>query len=151
MIADARASDAAAHQSGQAELAATEREQARTGATINRYLAAFENGSLDPEDLADRLAQLRTRTRQLAARRDELVSQVVAEPAIPPPAVLCEVAGHIDQIMAAGSHSQRNRDANHDLVVEAEPLPMYLARSGQLSAARQATHGSPASRAPERR
>ncbi len=28
----------------------------KTGEAIDRHLTAFENGSLDPEDLADRLA-----------------------------------------------------------------------------------------------
>jgi site-specific DNA recombinase len=106
-ISAARASCAAAHDGRRAEIAATDRELARTGAAIDRYLAAFENGTLDPEDLTDRLAQLKARTRQLAARRDELASQVDAEPAIPSPATLREVAGHIDQIIAAGSHSER--------------------------------------------
>ncbi len=34
-----------------------EHELARTGAAIDRYLTAFENGTLDPEDLAGRLTQ----------------------------------------------------------------------------------------------
>jgi site-specific DNA recombinase len=111
LIADAIAAAQAAHAADQdarrGELAATEHEQAKTGAAIDRYLAASENGTLDPEDLADRLAQLKARSQQLAARRDELASQADSEAAIPPPAMLREVAGHIDQIIAAGSHSQR--------------------------------------------
>lgn len=45
------------------------------------------------------------RTRQLTARRDELDAKLDAEPAMPPPDTLREIAGHIDQIIAAGSHS----------------------------------------------
>jgi site-specific DNA recombinase len=106
-IAAARASHAAAHRGGSAELAATEHELARTGAATDRYLAAFENGTLHPEDLADRLAALNARTRQLTARRDELASQLDAEPVLPPSATLIEVANQIDQIIASGTHSQR--------------------------------------------
>jgi site-specific DNA recombinase len=106
-VTKAHEQHAADHDSRRDELTVTDRELARTGAAIERYLAAFENGTLDPEDLGDRLARLKGRSRQLAARRDELASQVDAEPAMPPPATLREVAGHIDQIIAAGSHSQR--------------------------------------------
>ena len=106
-VTKAHEQHAADHDSRRDELTVTDCELARTGAAIERYLAAFENGTLDPEDLADRLARLKGRSRQLAARRDELASQVDAEPAMPPPATLREVAGHIDQIIAAGSHSQR--------------------------------------------
>ena len=65
-----------------AELAAAERELAKTSAAIDRYLAAFENGTLDPEDLAGRLAQLKARSAQLRARRDELAAHLAAVPAV---------------------------------------------------------------------
>jgi site-specific DNA recombinase len=106
-IAAARASHAAAHQGRSAELAATQHELARTGAATDRYLTAFENGTLHPEDLAGRLAALKARTRQLKARRDELASQIDAEPVVPPSTTLTEVANHIDQVIASGTHSQR--------------------------------------------
>jgi site-specific DNA recombinase len=50
--AQAQASHAASADCRRAELAAAEHELARTSAAADRYLAAFENGSLDPEDLA---------------------------------------------------------------------------------------------------
>ncbi len=103
----AQASHTAEIDTRRGELAATERELARADAAIGRYLTAFENGTLDPEDLAGRLAQLKAKTRQLTARRDELASQLDAEPAMPRPATLRDIADHIDQIIAAGSHSQR--------------------------------------------
>jgi site-specific DNA recombinase len=106
-IAKAQASHTAEHRTRRAELAATERELARTGAAIDRYLTAFENSALDPEDLVGRLAQLKARTRQLDVRRDQLASQLDAEPAILPPATLREVADRIDQVIGSGSHNQR--------------------------------------------
>jgi site-specific DNA recombinase len=105
-IAAARDSHAADQHGRHGELAATEHELARTGAAINRYLAAFENGTLDPEDLASRLAQLKARTRQLTTRRDELASQLDTALVVPPSATLIEVASHIDQVIASGTHSQ---------------------------------------------
>ena len=68
------------------ELAATEHEMARTGAAIDRYLTAFENGTLDPEDLAGRLAQLKNRSRRKP--RGVPCSQVKSPPlprCCPPP------------------------------------------------------------------
>ncbi len=85
-IAQAQARHAAAQNGHRAELADAERELARTSAAIDRYLTAFENGTLDPEDLAPRLAQLKTRSAQLRARRDELAGQVAAaQPRRQPP------------------------------------------------------------------
>jgi site-specific DNA recombinase len=111
LIADAITASQANHAAGYevrlAEQATTERELARTRAAIDRSLTAFENGTLDPEDLAGRLVQLKARTRQLATRRDELASELDAEPVMPPPATLSQVADYIDRIIAAGSHSQR--------------------------------------------
>jgi site-specific DNA recombinase len=183
-IAAAQASHAAADEGRRAELAATEHELARTGAAIDRYLAAFENGALDPEDLAGRLAQLKARSHQLRARRDELASELTDVPAAPPPATLRQVADHVDEIIGAGTHTQRkalietlvaqvkitrsdrivpvfripqatehvgmsevsrvramtnlvgrtHHDANHDLVVAGDLLPIRLRWSGTRKA-----------------
>jgi site-specific DNA recombinase len=111
LIADALAQAHAAHTAGQdarrAELSAAEHDLARTSAAIDRYLTAFENGTLDPEDLAGRLAQLKARSAQLRARRDDLAEQVAAVPGTPPAATLRQVADRIADIVASGSHSQR--------------------------------------------
>jgi Recombinase/Recombinase zinc beta ribbon domain len=73
LIADAITAAQACHAAGQdgrrAELAVTDHELARTGAAIDRYLAAFENGTLDPEDLASRLAQLKARSAQMRPQK----------------------------------------------------------------------------------
>ncbi len=106
-ITAAQASYAAEQDGRRAELAAAEHDLARTSAAIDRYLAAFEDGTLDPEDLAVRLAQLKARSGQLRSRRDELADQVAAAPTAPPAATLRQVAEHIADIVASGSHSQR--------------------------------------------
>jgi site-specific DNA recombinase len=106
-ITQAQAGHAATKDGHRAELAAAEHEMTKTGAAIDRYLAAFENGTLHPEDLADRLAQLRARSAQLRARRDELAEQVATVPTAPPALALRQVADHIADIVASGSHSQR--------------------------------------------
>jgi site-specific DNA recombinase len=106
-IAQAQASHAASADRRRAELAAAEHELARTSAATNRYLIAFENGSLDPEDLSPRLAQLKARTAQLNARRDELAAQIAAAPTAPPAATRLQIAGHIDDIIRSGTENQR--------------------------------------------
>ena len=106
-ITAAQASHAAAQDGRRAELAATEHDLARTARAIDRYLAAFENGTLDPEDLADRLAQLKARSCQLRARRDELAGDVAAIPTAPPATALRRVADHVADIVASGSRTQR--------------------------------------------
>jgi site-specific DNA recombinase len=91
-IAQALASHAASADDKRAELAGAEHELGRTSAATDRYLAAFENGTLDPEDLAPRLAHLKARTAQLHARHDELTAQI---------------AEHIDDIIRSGTQNQR--------------------------------------------
>ena len=72
LIADAITAAQASHTTAQnghrAELAIADQQLARTAAAIDRYLAAFENGTLDPEDLAGRLAQLKARSAQRPPR-----------------------------------------------------------------------------------
>ena len=52
-----------------AELTAVEKEITRTGTAIDRYLTAFENSTLDPALLQDRLTALRAKTNNAPARR----------------------------------------------------------------------------------
>jgi site-specific DNA recombinase len=106
-ITQAQASYAAGQDGRRAELTAAEHDLARTGTAIDRYLAAFENGTLDPEDLAPRLAQLRGRSAQLRARRDDLVARITAAPTVPAGATLRQVAEHVDDILRSGTDKQR--------------------------------------------
>ena len=130
LIADAIAAAQAAHAADQdarrGELAATERELARTGAAIDRYLTAFENGTLDLEDLAGRLAQLKNTSRQQAARRAVLAGQLASAPAMPPPAALRQVADHVSEVIIAGSHNQRKA------LIEALVAQVEIAGPGRI-------------------
>ncbi len=106
-IARAQASHAASADGKRAELAAVERELAKTSAATDRYLAAFENGTLDPEDVAPRLAHLKGRTAQLNARHDELAGQIAWAPTAPPAATLLRIAEHLDDVIRSGTQNQR--------------------------------------------
>ncbi len=89
-----------------AELATITTELAKAQQATDRYLNAFENGTLAPELLAGRLSELRTKTTQLATRRDQLTDTLANEPTAPEPATLDGIADHITEIIATGTRTQ---------------------------------------------
>ncbi len=111
LIADAVAEAQRQHHAGQdtqqAELASVEAKIAETNGKIDRYLTAFENGTIDEELVGQRLAELRATSKQLAARRDELAAALDAEPAAPDTATLTEVAEHITHVIDSGTDQTR--------------------------------------------
>ena len=134
LIADAvtaaQASHRVADDARHSELAAVDHELSTTSSAVDRYLSAFENGTLEPEDVAGRLAALKTRAQQLRAHRDELVSQLAEMPTAPPPATLQQVASHIDEINGSGSHRQRKAlvealIAQVKITGPGRPLPVF--------------------------
>ncbi|WP_434450087.1 recombinase family protein [Lentzea sp. E54] len=110
LIADAIAHQQKQHQAANAdrhaELAAVDNEIAKTGQSIDRYLIAFERGTMDEELVADRLTGLRVKTTQLRTRRDALGIALDDQPAAPEPATLSAVADHIAEIITSGTHNQ---------------------------------------------
>jgi site-specific DNA recombinase len=94
--------------SQQSELDIVDKQLATTNAAMDRYLTAFENGTLDDALLAERLAGLRVKAKQLVRRRDELTEALAAAPVQPTPADLNEVADYITEIIATGErhHAQ---------------------------------------------
>lgn len=96
----------AAHADRHAELATVENEMTKTGVAIDRYLTAFERGTMDEELVADRLTELRAKSKQLRVRRDELTLALDDEPAMPEPATLAAVADQIAEMITNGSHNQ---------------------------------------------
>lgn len=111
LIADAVTDAQHQHHSGQnaqqAELAATKAKITDTNTKIDRYLTAFENGTMDEELIGDRLRELRATARQLAHRRDELTATLDAAPTGPDPATLTEIADHITTLIDTGRDHTR--------------------------------------------
>ncbi|GAA4884649.1 recombinase family protein [Saccharopolyspora cebuensis] len=97
----------AGHADRHAELAAVDTEMNKVNAAIDRYLSAFERGTLDEEMVADRLPALREQTKQLRARRDELAAALDEQPTAPDATTLTEVADHINEIITDGTANQR--------------------------------------------
>ena len=105
-ITAAQAQHRAAHAHRHAELAAVDNEITKTSQAIDRYLTAFERGTISEDLVAGRLTDLRAKTRQLRIRRDELTHTLDSEPAAPQPATLATVADRITEIIASGTHNQ---------------------------------------------
>lgn len=106
-IADAHQQYIHAHAGQQAELDAVNAELAKTNAALDRYLTAFEHGTLDEDDLAERLAPLRGKSKQLRHRRDELADALSATLEAVPAAHLESVADSVTQIINSGTDTMR--------------------------------------------
>ncbi len=89
------------------ELTTIETELTQTDQAIDRYLGAFERGTLDEETLATRLEALRTRQRQLRHRQAELTEEIDDEPVMPARSTLRAVVKHIEMIIETGDDLRR--------------------------------------------
>ena len=111
LIADAveqtRLHQRVAHDDRRTELDTVTADLAQIRQAIDRYLVAFEHGTLDETLVAERLRALQDTTRALAARRDELTAALDDGPVAPDPATLDQIADHLDQVIATGTPNQR--------------------------------------------
>ena len=111
LIADAVARAQRRHRDARSdltsELTALETELTQTDQAIDRYLGAFERGTLDEEVLATRLEILRTRQKQLCHRQAELTEEIDDEPVMPARSTLRAVVKHIETIIKTGDDLQR--------------------------------------------
>ncbi|WP_131747652.1 recombinase zinc beta ribbon domain-containing protein [Frankia sp. Cppng1_Ct_nod] len=89
------------------ELTAIETELTQTDQAIDRYLGAFERGTLDEEILAARLEALRTKQKQLRHRQAELADEIDDEPVMPARSALRAVVQHIETIIESGDDLRR--------------------------------------------
>ncbi|MBT8225768.1 MAG: hypothetical protein KJO75_09760, partial [Dactylosporangium sp.] len=83
------------------ELAAVETELTRTNDAIDRYLTAFENGTMPEQTCGPRISALADKTKQLTRRRDELTLLLAETPTIgtPDPAHCQALRDHIHDIL----------------------------------------------------
>ncbi|MGY2116465.1 zinc ribbon domain-containing protein [Nocardia gipuzkoensis] len=75
----------AGHDAHHAELAAINTKISDIDTKIDRYLTAFENGTMDEQLIGDRLNGLRATHRQLVHSRDELTATLDTAPTGPDP------------------------------------------------------------------
>jgi hypothetical protein len=74
---------------------------------MDHYLTAFERGTLDEDDLAERLVSLRGKGKQLRHRRAELADTLTAKLQTVPPAHLERIADSVTEIIDAGVVTMR--------------------------------------------
>jgi site-specific DNA recombinase len=118
------------------ELTATDAELAKTEAAVERYMHAFEAGTLTADIFAERVRELGTKAKLLRARQAEL-AEVAADASAPLPS-LDEVETLRDQLQAvalSGPGTVRKAVAQafvHSLTVEARDkiLPKFEIRRG---------------------
>ena len=74
---------------------------------IDRYHAAFENGTMDDATAGQRLKSLHGQVAQLAIRADELTEALSDEPAPPPPGVIEDLQEYLADAIASGTPAER--------------------------------------------
>lgn len=95
------------HAHRRAEFATTETEITTARAAIDRYLIAFEKGTMNDTTCAARIAALETRLVQLEADRDRLNDLINTAPTGPTPQVIDSLRRQIRTIKTSGTPAQR--------------------------------------------
>ncbi len=95
------------YDSRQDELDTVNAEISKVIAKIDRYLDAFEDGTLEPADLKERLTALRETKQSLQDRRDGLMVELSEQPVMPDTATLTDVSDHINDVIRAGNITQQ--------------------------------------------
>ena len=84
LIADALAEADVAEEKGRDEieerLVSVRQQQAGARRALDRYFAAFEEGSLSPSDCQERIGMLKTRIEALEAEERQLAQEATCEP-----------------------------------------------------------------------
>jgi site-specific DNA recombinase len=89
------------------ELAAVQGQIAAAEAAVDRYLAAFETGELDPKICGDRVRDLTLKIDQLKTRRAQLTELANATPTAPTEDELNKTRATLAQIFSEGQPTQR--------------------------------------------
>ncbi|GIF98333.1 recombinase family protein [Catellatospora citrea] len=91
------------------ELTAVNRQLRDNSIAVDRYLTAFEKGTLDDEDpeIQNRLTNLRRQAKQLRADKARLEFDLDQPPVGPSPAELTMIRNHITEIIRDGDHKAK--------------------------------------------
>jgi site-specific DNA recombinase len=116
-ILRARAHHRDSHADRHAELAAIDTQISTKRAAIDRYHAAFENGTMDDQIAGDRLKTLRHDIETLKARRDHITDAIDDQPTAPEPSTLARIRAHLDRVITEGTSAERKATIE-DLIAE---------------------------------
>jgi hypothetical protein len=127
-----------------AEHAATLAQITAKQNAIERYRAAFENGTMDDATAGQRLKTLHDQIAQLTARADELAEAIGNQPAPPPPGVIENLQACLTNAIASGTPAERKA------VIEALVAEVRILRtdSSPCSGSPALDRRSPATRTP---
>ena len=91
------------------QLTAINHELKDNAAALDRYLTAFERGTLDDEDpdVQARLTSLKHQSKQLRGRKAQLEFDLETPPTAPTPDELTEISDHIKEIITNGGHKAK--------------------------------------------
>ncbi len=103
--AQARHRDSHAHR--HAEASAVHAQIKTKQAAIDRYVSAFENGTMDDTTAGPRITALHAEIEQLHARHHEITDTIADQPAAPPPATIAQLGTYLHDILDAGTPAQR--------------------------------------------
>ena len=128
-----------------AELASTEAELKTTTKALNRYLHAFESGSMPAEKCAPRVDELSDRCERLTAHRDRLGTQLnkALQPKLPTREQLVALHAELARILREGSPDVKKKVVEEfvdhvDITPEREVTPYFrlpdLNRAGPILA-----------------
>ena len=108
-VTEYQASHAKSSSANRDQLAAVVKQLKDNSSAVDRYLEAFERGSLDGEDdnIKARLATLRDQARQLRTRKIQLEAELEQPPTAPQPAALSKIRTRIREIFDHGNHIAR--------------------------------------------
>jgi site-specific DNA recombinase len=90
-----------------AELDTIEAQISTKHAAVDRYHAAFENGTMDDETAGDRLKTLRREIETLKARRDHITDAIEDQPTAPEPSTLARIRAHLTKVITDGTSAER--------------------------------------------
>jgi site-specific DNA recombinase len=112
-----------------AALAGIGQEIRNVEASIDRYLSAFENGSLDERDCGRRVQDLAVKLGQLKGRQEELRGLAKGQPKAPSVEAIERVRRDLVQVLTHGTPGQRKAVIEshvHEIKIDGEMLvPVY--------------------------
>jgi site-specific DNA recombinase len=90
----------------EAEAKVIEAKITSTNGKIDKYLDAFEDGKLEPDDVKTRLSKLKEQLQQLRDRRHQLADELATTPVAPGSATLADVNDNIKDVLTTGTNNQ---------------------------------------------